>query len=233
MLQRIDTFEKQATRWEAACVLSALPVVTHLDLDAEDFTRTPDPAILRIGCKEEITRVTLSSIVSPWVERTEADPAMWELVGPDCGKQFKIIFKGVNGAGGRRARRCNLSLKQANGDWETLESPTPSGPTSRLFISTDENRQTTTQARTSKHVLKILREILPEEKITYRRSDGVVKINWIDIAKITATSNEDIQVFWEVDNLPKFPGLEKDALVTALAATPAFGGSSSSGNWSR
>ena len=219
--ERVNETNKQIehnTRVNTALLLAQAPQVTNRDLDLEDFAREPDPAILRIGSQSTIAKDALLAVAQEWISDTIPDSSKWSLLGPASGTQFRIRFEGLPGYAAKNARKANLSLKKDDGSWTKLTCPTPAGPPSTLYIGKDENPRTQVQARHLKNIFNLLTDKLPgNAEVKSRRQDATIQIDKKDVAKVNATSYQDIKVEWKEDILLAH-GLDKTKLNNELAA---------------
>ena len=187
------------------------------ELEREEFTRPPDRGILRIGTPEEVPKSCIQAGILDWLSEAGIKESDWQLRGPTCGKQFKLVFNGLNGLCARRAKKANLFLKDEDGAWKTIHVQTPTGNSVRLYIDMDKNRQQLAVERLGKKVANALMAAYPTKKFYLRKAAGLIFLPGNKgICKLEVPTRDDPQIMWN-PSLISSEEIDKQAILDAVA----------------
>jgi hypothetical protein len=199
-------------------------------VDADDWDRDTFLHVLRIGSQDEIKKDDLRQVVTAWTGKAGLAADLWNLQGPESGKNFHVAFKGEGVIGPRHAKRCNFSLKKEDGQWEKLFVKTEGGGESQLFISPDQSPQARKISTMARKVLKSLREHYPNKRFSCPQGADVIRVHGEELAMLEAKDRDHHDVYWSYEILEKLP-IDKDRAMEAFNEHYHRGSASSTTQW--
>ncbi len=188
-----STLKNEMEAFQRTLSAAESSAVTQRDMEAEDFTREPRLNVLRIGSPKLLSKQAVQQAIEPWLSRLQLPEGSLQLLGPEAGSQFELVFPGEGNLGlklaANRAKKAN-SLLRVDGKWEEIHAVTPSEEQVKLSIAPDESAEKRTTRRWAKKIIAVLKERHPAISAFFRPRAGAIFVNGkTALAKISPTSS--------------------------------------------
>jgi hypothetical protein len=206
---------------------------------SENFDRTSLPNKLLLSCAELVDLDALVEAISPWLRNCGIDESMYKIVPGDCtdpnrraaapGLSYKwsLFFLGAAQLSERRAVKCNSSLRLEDGTWERIFVHTPAARQVRLFISPDKSHKQLATSGLSKKLKEALDATLVGNLAVHSshllRWEGIITLDWIQLAKVDPISYTEHRVLWSNSAIAKF-GIDKKLVLEKFDSLLAASG---------
>ena len=183
-----------------------------------NWQRIPDPAILRISVADRI-KVSLDEItkqIKTYGDLLGIPDNAYEVTGRDLGSSFAIECGGLTPNSVAKDFLKGLKLHNANDDdvdpssrWRKLTCESPNQAQARFYINPDKNGKTAKTEGCTKRLFLRLKAKYPEHKFYARRSEGIIDLNFKQLA-VLDVGEDEVKVSWSNKQLlPKNPrGIE-------------------------
>ena len=142
----------------------------------------------------------------------------------------------------RRAIKCNTYLRRDDGSWDALYVQTPTARQCRLFVGFDKSHKKLASGGIGRKLKEAidyhLTGSLSQHTSHLLKWDGVVTIDWMQLAKIEPVSYSEYRLLWSNEivaklDLPKQDIIRKfEELVAASAKGKEKGGKTGNTEWS-
>ena len=229
---RISSLEewKPQTEAEVTKVKTALQVVESsspervVDREDMDFTRDPDPTIVKVRATEKVSPEAIGDALKVVFDEMGLDDSNFHVEGRDLDKSFNIQFHGTGNLAIRRVAKF-LSLQKSEGEWRTFTAKMPDGQPTRIYVDSDKSPRQIRKDILTRKLHKVLKGHYPAIPFFCRKRDGVVSVDWVPFARVSVLSREAHTLEW---NLPEAEDRKIDeklisAGLGAATVTPRIG----------
>lgn len=98
--------------------------------------------------------------------------------------RFVVRIAGEASRAEELAKRITASLRDNEGDWREVQVVGPSGASTKLFIDPDRPRTEGAIRATTKRLARVLEKIRPDLDLDVAPRDGVISMQWIELASV-------------------------------------------------
>ena len=176
---------------------------------------TADPSILRINTSALVPFAEIRAKLEALCIAAQIAAADFEITGPQTlGQRFALCFRGEPGVAGRRARKVQQSLRNADGTWNRIQITSPAGDPIEVCIGPDKLRSTLLKERGTKILARTLSASYPDIIFTTVKRESGVAIDWALLAHVSvAAGSRTSSISWNTD-LAEQKGINIDAVTT-------------------
>ena len=162
------------------------------------FDRVPDPTIIKINSKTNVSLESVESAVQIITGKLKLPEKCFTMRGEAVGRWFTAQFVGTGSLARDHASRTLQSLRGMDGVWERVLVTDPANKLVQIHLGPDKSaKQTKTEIFAKK-----LGGILQKEgykEVDVKRKQGEVLIDWRPVALIEAKGPEDIELLWDAE----------------------------------
>ena len=172
--------------------------------DLSLFDRKPEQHVLHIGIAGLASKASVLAVCSALVAESDIPGDAFDLRGPALGRSFNLAFHGDGGLGCRRARKVMTAMRNSSGEWRQFSVLSPSGAHLALFIGFDKSSKQIRLEQEVKKLYKAVKSVHPQLSVDMMRRDGVVCVDWIQLAKVQVDSPTASVVLWNTSAVVQF-----------------------------
>ena len=160
--------------------------------------KTADPGLLRINTSSLVPFAELRARIDALCAAAQIEAADYDFSGPHTlGQRFSLAFRGEAGLAGRRARKVQQSLRNADGTWNRIQLTSPTGDPIEVYIGPDKLRSTLIKERGTKVLARILSASYPDITFTTVKRENGVAIDWALLVHVSvATGSRQSSLTW-------------------------------------
>jgi hypothetical protein len=192
-----------------------------VEAGSEEFDRPLDTTIIKIRCKEELSRQEVLASIQCIIDEMgsmgtgESGPA-FTITGKEVGKYHILQFKGAGGLAQGRARKF-MQLQRLPGDagWRKLKGNDEHGQQQDIYVDGDKNRRMVSTEILTKKLGALIAKHVNGLKVIPKRAEGKIWVGWTPVAWITVTSREEFSVQWNLKKTMEL-GLPREQIEVAL-----------------
>ena len=193
------------------------------DVDPLQFDRPVLHNKLVLSCDSLIDLAACSDAIHEWLfDWLEADKDDFVLVpgdvtdmratvGKKLSRKWSLFFCGPAAVASRRASKALSALRWKSGEWERLWVELPAGGHLQLFVSPDKNQKALATAAQGKRLFNAVKEYMSASDdpairklpVHLLKWQGIVTVNWQNLAKIQMESSSEKTFLWNNRNLAK------------------------------
>ena len=209
----------QALQRGLAVAESPRPTLNYLK--TEDFDMEPDHIVLTILLAEAAAFEMVKELTESLLQRPHLTTTAADLIGSTLAKDFVFQFEGDAVSIAKKARKVGFSGRRSSGAWEEFTVTTPaSGPT-RAYLNFDKSDRQIRTESICKKMDKILKELLPGQKIRSRRytEEKVAQISVKDtpIVRLSVEYGKPPIVLWNNEGVAK-QNIPREQIMEAFKA---------------
>lgn len=198
-IREVDVSKKQMDE-RAEALESRLAMAEKQEFSQADdsFDRPPNPTVLKINAKVNISKDAFEASLSNIVEKARLPVECFRVQGPPVSRYFTVQFTGAPNLAKERASQVLKSLRHDDGTWERVLVKDPQDQLVQVFLGPDKAPKQIRVEVLSKKLANIL-ESQGFSEVHVNRRQGQICVSWRPVAMVEVESRDSTDILWDTE----------------------------------